>query len=145
MREILFRGKRVDNGEWIFGFYFNVPEHYKSDLSGKSIIISINNGLFFEVMSETVRQYTGLKDKNGKKIFEGDIVKYDIAYGIQYKNDDCCEKLNTFIETVKFENGEFFPIPKFSECEDYYYSYEYRNFEVIGNIYDNPELLESEE
>ena len=145
MREILFKGKRVDNGEWIFGFYFNVPEHYKSDLSGKSIIISINNGLFFEVMSETVGQYTGMKDKNGRKIFEGDIVKYDIAYGIQYKNDDCCEKLNTFIETVKFENGEFFPIPKFSECEDYYYSYEYRNFEVIGNIYDNPELLEGKE
>ena len=147
MREILFRGKRVDNGEWVLGYY--CPCVFGNFPAEPAIIDAdeLKNGRWapVKVLPETVRQYTGLKDKNGKKIFEGDIVKYDIAYGIQYKNDDCCEKLNTFIETVKFENGEFFPIPKFSECEDYYYSYEYRNFEVIGNIYDNPELLESEE
>lgn len=132
MREILFSGKRVDNGEEVIGFYFNVPEHHHPDLSGKSIIISINNGLYFEVVPETVRQYTGLTDKNGTKIFEGDIVSSN--------------KRKTWIGRGKvwFGNGAFW-------CGEREWAkllrtvcLEDEQAVVIGNVHDNPELLEED-
>ena len=136
MREILFRGKRVDNGEWVEGFYVNVPEHYKQEMSGKSYIVSINNGLFMEVVPETVSQYTGLTDKNGKKIFEGDIVEcawYNAMVHIEYRK-----------HLIIFSRGSF--------CAEWYIGQsKYDNdlhdtFErkVIGNIHDNPELLQED-
>ena len=100
MREILFRGKRVDNGEWVEGFYVNVPEHYKHEMSRKSYIVSINNGLFMEVVPETVGQYTGLTDKNGKKIFEGDIIECNV-FGAM-----ATDKHKKYL--VIFDNGTYF-------------------------------------
>lgn len=135
MREILFRGKRVDNGEWVEGFYVNVPEHYKHEMSRKSYIVSINNGLFMEVVPESVGQYTGLTYKNGKKIFEGDIIrnngneigvirhgKYDVYSHYVFGGYCCVDKTSALID---WTSGW--------RCE------------VIGNIHDNPELLRGEE
>ena len=131
MREILFKGKRVDNGEWVEGFYVNVPEHYKQEMSGKSYIVSINNGLFMEVVPETVGQYTGLTDKNGKKIFEGDIVKfYDTIHKVVF------EAMNgTAYFGIKISDTETWGFGNYVEVY---------KLEVIGNIHDNPELLQED-
>ena len=136
MREILFRGKRVDNGEWVEGFYVNVPEHYKQEMSGKSYIVSINNGLFMEVVPETAGEYTGLTDKNGKKIFEGDIVE--------------CKWFNAMVRIehrkhlIIFSDGSF--CAEWYIGQDNYHNDLHNTFDrkVIGTIYDNPELLEVE-
>lgn len=137
MREILFRGKRVDNGEWVYGFYVFVPEHYKPEMSGKSYIVSVNNGFFFEVISETVGEYTGLKDQNGKKIFEGDIVRYCPGYWrnlMQSVVEYCADKWNYPAFDLKDHDYEAngLGLTHMGQIE----------LEVIGTIHDSPELLE---
>ena len=127
MREILFRGKRVDNTEWVEGFYVNVPEHYKQEMSGKSYIVSINNGLFMEVVHESVGEYTGLTDKNGERIFEGDIIQYD-KDGALYEIVFVKEGGKTQFCSKFILDGSLGYV---NECSD----------TVIGNIHDNPELL----
>ena len=142
MREILFRGKRLQGGEWVEGYFFKSDINKKERESGKATIIftpdcdtfimvpECHNS--FMVVSDTVGQYTGLKDKNGKRIFEGDVAKV-----LQGKDKG--------IAYVGFENGAFMLYPKTGNIyERTLWSYWYNDWdvEVIGNIYDNPELLE---
>lgn len=125
MREILFRGKRKDNGEWIVDnsvlFFTNSTKIYGA----------LNGWREAEVIPETVGQYTGLTDKNGKKIFEGDIVNFK-ATAYYFKN--CRIKYQTYyVRYCAIDNkGYEYPMDK---------NFEY---EVIGNIHDNPELLRSD-
>ena len=129
-REILFRGKRVDNGEWIEGFYA---------VSGDKTYIIIDNDVAVgyvkmkEVLPETVGQYTGLTDKNGTKIFEGDIIQGTIVSQWSKRKIICHIgwKIDGF---VSIDRKNFIHKVKFA-----------KDIEVIGNIYDNPELLEAEE
>ena len=133
MREILFRGKRIDNGEWVYGYYIRygwthqekdyVVPLYASDLYAK------------EVIPETVGQYTGLTDKNGKKIFEGDIIvcKQEIAGNFI----DSCVAIG-FVEMKHSAFGLHRKQGYYRPFKDWLEDYEY---EVIGNIHDNPELL----
>ena len=123
MREILFRGKRVYNGEWVCDnsvLFFT-----------KTTIIygALNKWREIEVILETVGQYTGLNDKNGKKIFEGDIMPVweqgeEYYYKVIYNGD--CFMLGQLDST----QGSYPLSVKCNICE------------VIGNVYDNPELLE---
>ena len=119
MREILFRGKRIDNGEWIIG---DLSQHK----TGKKFIKCGDARSSFQVDENTICQYTGLTDKNGNKIWENDIVDTHNK-GVGYSR----------LERVIYENGGFFPISTHGwECEP-----DADEIEVIGNIFDNAELL----
>lgn len=122
MREILFRGKRVDNGTWAYGDLLHCDDEMEID----SESLGENGGY---IIPETVGQYTGLTDKNGKKVFEADIVKFD-GYP-------------EFYSYVCFENFAFMCKSKVYKQYGYHISNESgHKLEVIGNIFDNPELLE---
>ena len=142
MREILFRGKRLQGGDWVEGYFFKSDINKRARESGKATLIftpdcdtsitvpECHNS--FMVVSDTVGQYTGLLDKNGKRIFEGDIAKV-----LQGKDKD--------IAYVGFENGAFMLYPKTGNIYErtlWEYWYNDWDVEVIGNITDNPELLE---
>ena len=118
MREILFRGKRRNYNEWVYGNYCGAE--YSVDRGLEHLIIPIpRNSSSAMVIPETVGQCTGLTDKNGKKIFEGDIV----ALGTIRTHE------------VKYNNGSFYMDGTAIPIRHIY------KFEVIGNIHDNPELL----
>ena len=133
MREILFRGKRTDNGEWFEGFYTCVADvHYITSGIFDSLINGIINTTGYKVIPETVCQFTGLYDKNGRKIFEGDIVEgnseyftYTHPYGkVVYDGGQYLISFDDVLEDI--------------ECLGAWAN----DVEIIGNIYDNPELLE---
>ena len=151
MRDILFRSKRVDNGEWVEGYY------YESKISGCFILspkikvrkkdgVVVNDSFeVFEVIPETVGQFTGLTDKNDNKIFEGDIISAItldtgkeqtavVCFGNFIDENNGDEYIGFFIEF----DGIKTTITQLAmeECKN--------RIEVIGNIYDNPELLKVE-
>lgn len=126
MREILFRGKRTIDGEWICGGLFVYPEGECS--IGCAGSISDN----FFVSPKTVGQYTGLTDKNGVKIFEGDIVKGKVNTLYGYR----VAKAGVIYDTVRAR----FAIKYYGESKNIPFE-----CEIIGNIYDNPELLKGGE
>ena len=135
MREILFKAKRIDNGEWVEGFYFCMVHddgrHIHHFIMPLGVDLSLGTPIEkiqVEVNSNTICQYTGLTDKNGNKIWENDVVY--IPY----------ERLEDSYCKVIFRRGEFIGemADGFEDC------LLNRKTEVIGNIFDNPELLKGE-
>ena len=133
-REILFRGKRVDNGEWVNGYLVKKIDPLYTDIETHCILHQErdNCGCLMSLMTwtrvdvETIGQYTGLTDKNGVKIFEGDIIKYkENLFEIKYSTEQARY-------LVVLTNGVFDPVAM-------------QNCEVVGNVFDNSELLKGEE
>lgn len=134
--EILFRGKRTDNGEWVEGLFCECPCDDGTDITSIMRIESKGDHRTltqYPVISETAGQFTGLTDRNGVKIFEGDIVNVKtisgsfINYVITWFNSDLCWVMQSLKDTsVRF---------RLRSCWE---------FEVVGNIHDNPEMLKGE-
>lgn len=132
MREIIFRGKRVDTGEWIYGDLLHNVDAVKIREQEPNIQHVARS---FVVIPETVGQYTGLTDKNGNRIFEGDICSTDLKrpYAVVAFRGGCFE--------YELDDGDgiyydiMMPVTKKPATQDKYTI-------VIGNIHDNPELLE---
>lgn len=134
MREILFKAKREDNGEWVEGYYRRIPcmgmlEHYIMPRNPK------NRMEQYAIDPDTLCQYTGLTDKNGKKIWENDIVQ---AWS---------EGSNAIGKVIRRVDGLYIMYPAYQKKE-FWGVYPNKNgkttVEVIGNIFDNEELLEVE-
>ena len=126
MREILFRGKRIDNGEWVYGTM------YKTAIDLNPFILTAGkSSCSYQVDKETVGQYTGLKDKNGNGIWEGDIVRCGTGR--------ICKV--TFFTSPGFSGFDLVPIGGFDAPLPHSWSL-FSDTEVIGNITDNQELLE---
>ncbi len=136
MREILFRAKRIDNGEWIEGDLVHAPD-------GRTAVSTYDD--LVETVPETVCQYTGLTDKNGRKIFEGDIITY------QHDNDDCPfpnKDTKRRVGRVYFQEfRSCFAVAEGRNGSDminqdlFKYVQNGNRVQVIGNIFDNPELI----
>lgn len=144
----LFKAKRLDNGEWVIG---NLVLSDDADNSWKAIIIPTKNSRMFaredcvgdlgfeywyRVDPSTICQCTGLKDKNGKLIWENDIVKDE--YGNFYK---AFWQNNYYQFSWICAKSDVFPIGSKWDL----WSFKSFEIEVVGNVFDNPELLESEE
>jgi uncharacterized phage protein (TIGR01671 family) len=138
MREILFRGKRIDNGEWVEGGIVHQTDFYGDSIDRYFIIDGTETddviGPAYQVDTSTISEFTGLTDKNGKKIFEGDIVSCVAYIGMGYreKRGKVVYQAPEFLVDCKHHN-----VMIFSQ-----YAAENKDLEVIGNIHDNPELLE---
>lgn len=136
MREILFRGKRTDNGEWVYGYYTKA-RYYLNDKEMHVIFAPDGEAFprcefsdYEEVDPETVCQFTGLYDKNGRKIFEGDIIK-----GKVYEMNGCRVRKGV----VEYHGVGF--VMNLDPNSWYDQKNILFDCEVIGNIYNNPELL----
>lgn len=134
-REIKFRGKRIDNGEWVEGYFTKNPQSGNCYITTYS---SVGGAHPWPVDPETVGEFTNLLDKNGKEIWEGDIVEGYFAgikgrYEIVYGSDACYYGQSAPHNGIKGAGTQTVGLNNIADWA-----------EVIGNIHDNPELMEGE-
>ena len=135
MREILFRAKRIDNGEWVEGYYLKTT--LGKDIEPSDVIFApfkINRSGqwgWIKVLPETLCQFTGMVDKNGRRIWENDIIKHEISDTIGVVKWYHEDYVGWYVDDVVVDEQQFTD-EMWNECE------------VIGNIFDHPELLKGE-
>ena len=143
MREIKFRGKRLNNGEWLYGSL--LVSHFKDDKKERYFITQFSGNYTFEheVNPATVGQFTGLKDNNGRDIWEGDIFKeygsgivrsvFRVPGGLAFEDNPVSFGYDHRAQVYPYSSiAEMQSVSWLSQC-----------CEVIGNIHDNPELLKT--
>ena len=144
MRDIIFRGKRIDNDEWVYG------DLVRDNIGGSYVFPNDAKALYteYKVNPETVGQYSGLTDKNGTKIFEGDVIEYT-RYNLKTeynRNERDIKEIgrifwndnkHAFYYRAKLDCGAVSGLLIFDDdrCEGF-------DIKVIGNEYDNSELIE---
>lgn len=128
MREILFKAKRIDNGEWVVGQYVNTCYPGNGKETGHFIVVYPNE--YHEIYTSTLCQFTGLCDKNGNKIWENDIIQYGAVAAV--------------IKFGEYGNGNLGFYVDFPEETNYRKDFAYwaKKVVVIGNAFDNQELLQ---
>lgn len=133
MREILFRGKRLSDCKWVTGYYINALQPGSVRKTGYYIVEY--PGEWHEVFTTTVSQYTGIKDRKGNRIFEGDILEANI---------DSLFPENITRVSVEFLNGAW-NIRQGKMIPDYLEESDGIQWEVVGNVFDNSELLKEDD
>ena len=126
MHEVLFRGKRISNSKWVEGFMYS--QHFPLEFRDDFYIRCYDTD--YLVIPETVGQYTGLTDKNGVRIFEGDIVRYDVNY-------------HDMVISYDVENWGGWLYEDMDDNMQAYSIYEFclKDIAVVGNIHDNPDII----
>ena len=135
IREIIFRGKRKDNGNWVYGFLADYIAGIKASINPEYMGV-VDETNFYCVDPYTVGQYTGLTDKNGKRIFEGDIIRTK-KYGKSIGRSN----VNGFDIFSVIYSPAVFRIERESPPRVFNFVGNGADYEIIGNIHDNPELL----
>ena len=135
MREVLFRAKRKATNEWVYGYFVKGKDDFRVYVQPKIIT---SESEYEYVYEDTLGQFTGLTDKNGVKIFEGDIVRHYCKLPVPGG------EIGTDRGTIKWDSEECFFFRTSLDNKDKIISAKCV-YEVIGNIYDNPELIGGEE
>ena len=154
MREILFKAKQIDNGEWVVGQYVNTCYPGNGKETGHFIVVYPNE--YHEIYTSTLCQFTGLCDKNGNKIWKNNILMchgnpeelIKVAFGeFGVRNIET----GSIVDKVIGWYYEIIPTDAISRCEPFCWSMPLTEYyidicemEVVGNIFDNPELLQEE-
>lgn len=159
MRTIKFRGKRCDNGEWVYGHYLESTKTWHGCHPHKAWILTdaMTNGGFFAllgrhaVINESVGQFTGLYDKNGEEVYEGDILRYPaedkfdeenfVSFEVFWHDNDCAYNHVGWQMNRHHFHGNICGTRDISTFLPKYT----KKMVVIGNIHDNPELLKGGE
>ncbi|MFR4439043.1 MAG: YopX family protein [Hungatella sp.] len=157
MREILFKAKRLDNGEWVEGYYLNIAKINHFICTGKIKLDGALKGIIapemYEIDPDTLCQYTGITDKSGQKIWENDVLRghgdeKDLSkavfggfYVIDVETIEIVDSVvgwhTEVIETDEISKCEPFNLPM--PLTEFYINRS--EYEVIGNIFDDPELV----
>lgn len=146
-REILFRGKRIDNGEWVYGyFYEECGATYIIEDRQKETMLNRNTPNV--IIPETIGQFTGFTDKKGVKIFEGDIGVRYLDKGMSYTDGKTWRDYwliewykGGFITTISADYSIYLKKMIVVSSKPNEFSKRFDEIEIIGNIHDNPELL----